>query len=158
MSQFNYFNEVNNLLQLDGELKNQMKPRWQRKKENSINMNNSTANQSKLSISYNNSYAALNSSTLNKTPNKQTDTAATKNDRKSPGKLQKFEAFISLNFSSSSSKDDQKRRIKMALPARMDQRLQQDFVVIASFPVAVQLILKLEIISSRRKSRKRILT
>jgi hypothetical protein len=83
MSQFNYFNEQNNLLQLDGELKNQMKPRWQRKKEDSINMNNSTANQSKLSISYNN---ALNSSILNKTPNKQGDTTATRNDKKSPGK------------------------------------------------------------------------
>lgn len=87
MSQFNYHNDLNNLLQLDGELKNQMKPRWQRKKENSIVLNNSTANHSKLSVSYNNSYATLGNTTLNKTPNKAGSGESSGKDKKSPGKL-----------------------------------------------------------------------
>lgn len=92
MSQFNYLNDMSKQLQLDGELKNQIKPRWQRKMENSIN-NSSMLNQSKLSVSYNNSYVSLanTTTTSNKTPSKQThaDNAGKKktpNDKKySPG-------------------------------------------------------------------------
>lgn len=90
MSQFNYLNDMSKQLNLDGELKNQIKPRWQRKIENSIN-NSSMMNNSKLSISYNTSYvSALGNTTINKTPNKQTyaenaSKKRTPNDKKSPG-------------------------------------------------------------------------
>lgn len=82
MSHISYQNDISNLLSLDGELKNQRKPRWTKKNENSINMNNSTANRSKLSVSYSSS-VLLNNTTLNKTPNKQEKTG---NDKKSSGK------------------------------------------------------------------------
>lgn len=94
MSQFKFYNDMNSLLNLDGELKNQSKPRWQRKMENSM-MNGSQINASKLSISYNNSYAsALGGNTTmtgnTKTPNKSTVEGGAKkrtpNDKKSPGK------------------------------------------------------------------------
>lgn len=93
MSQFNYFNDMSKQLNLDGELKNQIKPRWQRKMDSSIN-NSSMMNNSKLSISYNSSYvSALANMTVNnpnKTPNKQTyaenaSKKKTPNDKKSPG-------------------------------------------------------------------------
>lgn len=94
MSQFNYFQDINKPLNLDGELKNNIKPRWQRKMENSMN-NSSMMNQSKLSVSYNNSYAALGNTTsqtnnINKTPNKTRGENAAKNDKKSPGIFQRF--------------------------------------------------------------------
>lgn len=91
MARFNYFNDVNKQLNLDGELKNQIKPRWQRKNESSMNNSNtSMLNQSKLSISYNSSYVfALNTTSNNgngnsnnKTPNKQSNGDA----KKSPGR------------------------------------------------------------------------
>jgi hypothetical protein len=92
MAQFNYFNDMNSLLNLDGELKVQTKPRWQRKMENSMS-NSSTMNSSKLSVSYNSSIAALNTtSSTNKTPNKTTNAdkgekKKTPNDKKSPGEI-----------------------------------------------------------------------
>lgn len=89
MSQFNFHNDMNKLLNLDGELKMQSKPRWmERKMENSMNA-------SKLSVSYNSSYisalTANNTLTGNKTPNKAVAEAGsskrkTPNDKKSPGK------------------------------------------------------------------------
>ncbi|XP_070502567.1 cell division cycle protein 20 homolog [Chironomus tepperi] len=91
MSQFNYLNDMSKQLNLDGELKNQIKPRWQRKMENSIN-NSSMMNNSKLSVSYNTSYvSALGNTTINKTPSKQTyaenaSKKRTPNDKKSPGR------------------------------------------------------------------------
>lgn len=96
MSQFKFQNDINKLLNLDGELKMQSnKPRWQRKMENSINGSNA----SKLSVSYNNSYisAMAGNSTItnNKTPNKSIAEAGcskrkTPNDKKSPGKKDKI--------------------------------------------------------------------
>lgn len=91
MSQFKFQNDMNNLLNLDGELKMNSKPRWQRKMENS--MNASSMNGSKLSVSYNNSYVAgmgLNSTTTgSKTPNKSITEGASKkktpSEKKSPG-------------------------------------------------------------------------
>lgn len=72
MSQFKFQTDMNNLLNLDGDLKNQSKPRWQRKMENS--MNGSQANASKLSVSYNNSYVSAfggnTTMTGARTPNK----------------------------------------------------------------------------------------
>ena len=85
MSQFNFINDMNNLLNLDGELRNQSKPRWQRKE----------MDLSKLSVSYNNSYAAISSANTttggNKSPNKSIAEGGAKkktpNDKKkSPGK------------------------------------------------------------------------
>ena len=87
MSQFKYHTDMNNLVNLDGELKMQSKPRWQRKMESSMNA-------SKLSVSYNNSYissmAGNNTLSNNKTPNKSVAEAGcskrkTPNDKKSPG-------------------------------------------------------------------------
>lgn len=92
MSQFNYFSDMNSLVNLDGELRMQSKPRWQRKVENSMN---GSVNASKLSVSYNNSYIAAiggnTTTTGNKTPNKSMAEAGgakrkTPNDKKSPGK------------------------------------------------------------------------
>jgi hypothetical protein len=85
MARFNYFNDMNKQLALDGDLKNQIKPRWQRKMENSINSSASMLNQSKLSVSYNSSYvSALNTTNNgNKTPNKQTSSDPV--SKKSPG-------------------------------------------------------------------------
>lgn len=83
MSQFNFISDRNNILNLDGELKNNTKPRWQKKMENSIN---STANISKqLSCSYNNSLVAFGPNTTgtsSKTPNKSMKKSPS---RKSPG-------------------------------------------------------------------------
>lgn len=83
---------MDKILNLDGDLKMQSKPRWQRKMESSMN---GSVNASKLSVSYNNSYASAicgNATTAgNKTPNKSiTEGAAKKktpNDKKSPGKI-----------------------------------------------------------------------
>lgn len=91
MSQFKFHNDMNNLLNLDGELKMQSKPRWQRKMESSMN---GSVNASKLSISYNNSYVSAiggNTTTAGqKTPNKSVADAGcskkkTPNEKKSPG-------------------------------------------------------------------------
>lgn len=91
MSQFKFHNDMNNILNLDGELKTQSKPRWQRKIETSTN---GSINASKLSVSYNNSYiSAIGGNTTsagNKTPNKSSLEAGcskkkTPNDKKSSG-------------------------------------------------------------------------
>lgn len=87
MSQFKFQNDMNNILNLDGELKTQSKPRWQRKMENSVN---ASINASKLSVSYNNSYSSAVAG--NKTPNKTVADAAgskkkTPSDKRSPGKF-----------------------------------------------------------------------
>lgn len=86
MSQHQYHNDLNSLCVLDGDLSSLQKPRWKKKQEKSFNMNNSTANHSKLSVSYNTSYAALNN-TLNKTPNKQVNAGSSGKDVKPSGKL-----------------------------------------------------------------------
>lgn len=103
MSQFKFQTDMNNLLNLDGKLNMQSKPRWQRKVENS--MNGSQANASMLSISYNNSYvSALGGNTTatgNKTPNKSIAEATgakkkTPNEKKkSPGKCRSSVATTS---------------------------------------------------------------
>lgn len=96
MSQFKFQNDMNNLLNLDSELKNQSKPRWQRKMENSMNGSSITMNASKLlSVSYNNSIVSAiggsTTSTANKTPNKSVAEAKKKTpNKKSPGKFEKF--------------------------------------------------------------------
>jgi hypothetical protein len=91
MDQFNYLNDMNKHLTLDGELKNSKKPRWQRKMEISMN-------QSALSVSYNNSFAsAIGNTTATKSfasPSKQTTSNAEnskrKSDKKSPGKFKQI--------------------------------------------------------------------
>lgn len=69
MSQFNYVNEINNVLGMDGDLTKGPAPRWQRKLDSSTQSINNSINTSKLSISYN-GYAAAASSSQSKTPNK----------------------------------------------------------------------------------------
>lgn len=89
MSQFSFLSDRNNLLNLDGELKNKSVPRYARKKETSMNISNTTtANMSKLSISYNNSYAILNNTASQNTNNnkKTPDKQGNENAKKSPGK------------------------------------------------------------------------
>lgn len=70
MSQFNYVNEINNVLGMDSELTKGPAPRWQRKLDSSTQSINNSINTSKLSISYNGYAAAASSSQSNKTPNK----------------------------------------------------------------------------------------
>lgn len=78
MANYNYHNDVNDLLQLTGEVSSAIKPRYQRIKENMSKMNNS----SKLSISCNNSFA-LGNSTINMTPSKTVNAEnGVKNDKK----------------------------------------------------------------------------
>lgn len=72
MSQFNYLNEINSVLTMDGELNKVPAPRWQKKLDLSTALNGSI-NTSKLSVSYNNGYSALAAASLslsNKTPQK----------------------------------------------------------------------------------------
>lgn len=101
MAQFNYINEINSLFNMDGEInkKGIQPPRYLRKKIENQSMQNSMLNSTintstklnKLSVSYNNGYAA-NMSTTNKTPNKNvTDANKSKktpngNSSKSPGR------------------------------------------------------------------------
>lgn len=89
MAQFNYMNEINNLLSMDGELTRGPIPRWQRKLDLSTSVNNSSINTSKpkLSVSYNHTGAAA-TSISNKTPNKKTSMESKKTPSgKSPGIL-----------------------------------------------------------------------
>lgn len=87
MSQFSFINDRNNILNLDGELKNSLKPKWQRKMETSMN---STSNISKqLSMSYNNSLVAFGANTTatgSKTPNKSLLEKKKTPNKKSPGR------------------------------------------------------------------------
>lgn len=87
MSQHQYHSDLSNQYQLDGDLSNKTQPKWKKKQDKSAIMNNSTANYSKLSVSYNTSYAALNNTTLNKTPNKQANGESTGIEKKLSGKL-----------------------------------------------------------------------
>lgn len=134
MSQFKFLTDMNNLQNLDGELKTQSKPRWQRKME--TNSMNGSINASKLSISYNNSYAAMANTTItgSKTPNKSMAEAGcsrkkTPSDKKSPGKFaqQKIEQrnFHSFLFSLKDARRQQ--------TVRKHHRERQE--VIASSPI-----------------------
>lgn len=82
MSQFNYVNEINNVLGMDSELTKGPAPRWQRKLDSSTQSINNSINTSKLSISYN-GYAAAASSSQSKTPNKS-GTQPSSQGRKTP--------------------------------------------------------------------------
>lgn len=90
MSQFNYLNEINNVLSMDSDLTRCQAPRWQKKMDSSSAMN-ASINTSKLSVSYNNGYSALAASFSGKTPQKMMAGGATKSKKtpngKSPGNL-----------------------------------------------------------------------
>lgn len=91
MSQFNYINEINSALTMDGDIKGPA-PRWQRKMNASTATLNGSINTSKISVSFNSAMncstlGATNSTTItttNKTPQK----TATVNfkGKKTPGK------------------------------------------------------------------------
>lgn len=137
MSQFNFINDMNSLLNLDSDLKMQSKPRWQRKNDASINSSN-------FSMSYNTSMmagSAVNTTaTGSKTPSKSiVEGGGTKrktpNDKKSPGK--------NRNFKSKRSSDDkilfqgaEHRQLLELAEEAMAQRHQM--AVIVSFPTAAQ--------------------
>lgn len=90
MSQFNYVNEINNVLGMDSELTKGPAPRWQRKLDSSTNQSiNNSINTSKLSISYNGYAAAASSSQGSRTPNKsgtQSGQGKKTPNSKSPGR------------------------------------------------------------------------
>lgn len=78
MTNYKFHTDVNDLLQLTGEVKSIIKPRYQRIQENLSKMNNS----SKMSISCNNSFA-LGNSTINMTPSKPANAEnGVKNEKK----------------------------------------------------------------------------
>lgn len=87
MAQFNYLNEINNVLTLEGDLTRGQMPRWQKKLDISTSSQNSSINTSKpkLSISYN-GYAAAAAAASNKTPNKASDKNSKSPSSKSPGR------------------------------------------------------------------------
>jgi hypothetical protein len=113
MAQFNYQQEINNLFNMEGEISKHI-PRYMRKMENSSFNSSINTSKAKLSVSYNNSLAALTSGTTSKTPNKNS-TDANKGKKtpngKSPGKTKqqkdsrKFLNFIA--FSRSQNPDTQ---------------------------------------------------
>lgn len=74
MAQFNYLNEINSIITMDGEITRGPVPRWQKKLDMSSSLLNSSMNTSKakLSVSYNNGYNNNNNANNagNKTPNK----------------------------------------------------------------------------------------
>lgn len=72
MSQFAYINDINSALGgMDGDLTRGPMPRWQKKLEtSSTSSHNSSVNNSKLSVSYNNACAGNGVSIPGKTPNK----------------------------------------------------------------------------------------
>lgn len=74
MSQFNFFNDINSALTLDGEITRGPAPRWQKKLEASSASLNGSINattRSVLSVSYNTSFSGVNPPT--KTPGKNGD-------------------------------------------------------------------------------------
>lgn len=88
MAQFNYLNEMNSALTMDGELSRCPAPRWQKKSDaSSVSLNlNGSINTSKLSISYNNNgLSTLAASMSGKTPQKN-GTKSKKTPGKSPSK------------------------------------------------------------------------
>lgn len=85
MSHLNYFNDINNMLSFDSNLKGQM-PRWQKKLDATNTTHNGSINTSKqiLSVSFNNSLANVNMNTNNnKTPVKGVEQT---NGKRTPGK------------------------------------------------------------------------
>lgn len=86
MSQFAYMNEINSVLNMDGDILRGPAPRWQ-KKLNASNaaLNVSAANTSKISISYNSAMSTSMSMSMNKTPQKNTGVNF-KGNRRTPGK------------------------------------------------------------------------
>lgn len=70
MSQFNYINEINSVLTMDGDITKGPAPRWQKKlNASTATLANASMNASKISISFN---SALGASTMttSKTPQK----------------------------------------------------------------------------------------
>lgn len=87
MSQFAYMNDINSVLNMDGEILRGPAPRWQKKMNaSSAALNASAANTSKISISYNSALSTtLSMSMTNKTPQKNAGVNF-KGNRRTPGK------------------------------------------------------------------------
>lgn len=86
MSQFNYMNEINSILTMDGDISKGPVPRWQAKKGNTSTTMNGSINTSKISMSFN---STLNSASIlapnsNKTPSK--NGCSIFKGKKTPGK------------------------------------------------------------------------
>ena len=99
MSQFKYFNDIDNVLTMDGDIGKGPAPRWQKKLNNSSATLNGSINTSKISISFN---PAMNTApTMNntqKTPQKNGTSIfkGKKTPGKSPGKF--FACIFSTFF------------------------------------------------------------
>lgn len=83
MSQFNYINDINSVLVMDGDLTKGPAPRWQKKLNASGATLNGSINTSKISISFN-SVMSTALTTSNKTPQKNGTSIF--NRKKTPGK------------------------------------------------------------------------
>ncbi|CAD7088667.1 unnamed protein product [Hermetia illucens] len=81
MSQFNYLNDINSFLTMEGEITRGPAPRWQKKMETSTTSLNASTSRSKLSTSYNNSCSSFIGAS-SKTPSKGLSDA--RRGRKSP--------------------------------------------------------------------------
>ncbi|XP_062699809.1 cell division cycle protein 20 homolog [Aedes albopictus] len=96
MSQFNYLNELNNIITMDGELTKGPAPRWQKKLDistasTSFNASSMNTSRQKLSVSFGNGQQPVPPGTLSgKTPNKKPGgSSSTKKDGKSQTPSQK---------------------------------------------------------------------
>lgn len=83
MSQFNYLNEINSVLVMDGDITKGPAPRWQKKLNCSGATLNGSINTSKISVSFNSAMSTA-LTTSNKTPQKS-GTSIFKG-KKTPGK------------------------------------------------------------------------
>lgn len=83
MSQFNYLNDINSFLTMEGEITRGPAPRWQKKMETSTASLNASTSRSKLSTSYNNSCSSFIGAS-SKTPSKGLSDA--RRGKKTPGK------------------------------------------------------------------------
>lgn len=83
MSQFNFFNEINSALTMDGEITRGPPPRWQKKMMDASSSSHLNGSRSVLSVSYNTSFSGANPPT--KTPGKTGDTKNKKTPTPSKG-------------------------------------------------------------------------
>lgn len=88
MSQFNYMNEINSLLTMDGDIGKGPAPRWQKKMNASSTTLNGSINTSKISMSFNSAMSSSALNVTNKTPQKvpSVNFKGKKTPGKSPGR------------------------------------------------------------------------
>lgn len=97
MSQFNYINDINSVLTMDGDITKGPAPRWQKKLNASSATLNGSINTSKISISFNSAMTTALAAS-NKTPQKNGTSIfkGKKTPGKSPGANQLIEFLLFL--------------------------------------------------------------